>query len=102
MWYFVWQSYSCRYRIYLKNWASLSVTHLRDFSTDSTDSMIAYGRLADAYSELGKKNEGRELLQKSRQAFPGRWGLTLLNFFLFQAGYLLEKPETKGVGSVQR
>lgn len=66
-----------------------SVKHLKDFDTDSKQiQMITYGRLADAYSELGKKDEAVDFYKKAGNEFEA----DELNSseFLFRAGYLLE------------
>lgn len=76
--------------IYLRtNDFNNAVKHLKDFSTDSKQiQMIAYGRLADAYSEQGKKNEAVENYKKAGNHFPE--DETNASEFLFRAGYLLE------------
>lgn len=66
-----------------------AVKHLKDFTTSSRQiQMIDYGRLADAYSEQGKKDEAVENYKKAGSYFPE----DELNSseFLFRAGYLLE------------
>ena len=66
-----------------------AVTHLRDFDTDSKQiQMIAYGRLADAYSELGKKNDAVDYYKKAGKHFQEDEFNS--SEFLFRAGYLLE------------
>lgn len=76
--------------IYLRtNDFNNAVKHLKDFATDSKQiQMIAYGRLADAYSEQGKKNEAVENYKKAGSIFPD--DETNASEFLFRAGYLLE------------
>ena len=66
-----------------------AVKHLKDFSTDAKQiQMIAYGRLGDAYSELGKKEDAVDNYKKAARYFP----VDEFNSseFLFRAGYLLE------------
>ncbi len=66
-----------------------AVKYLKDFGTDSKQiQMIAYGRLADAYSELGKKDEAVDAYKKAGHYFQ----VDEFNSseFLFRAGYLLE------------
>lgn len=47
-----------------------AVDHLKDFSTDAKQiQMVAYGSLADAYSELNKKEEAIENYKKAAAAF---------------------------------
>ena len=47
-----------------------AVDHLKDFSTDAKQiQMVAYGSLADAYSELNKKEEAIEYYKKAANAF---------------------------------
>lgn len=66
-----------------------AVTHLKDFDTDSKQiQMIAYGRLADAYSELGKKNDAVDYYKKAGRHFQEDDFNS--SEFLFRAGYLLE------------
>jgi tetratricopeptide (TPR) repeat protein len=66
-----------------------AVTHLRDFDTDSKQiQMIAYGRLADAYSELGKKQDAVDYYKKAGKYFQE--DEINASEFLFRAGYLLE------------
>lgn len=76
--------------IYLRtNDFNNAVKHLKDFSTDSKQiQMIAYGRLADAYSEQGKKDEAVDNYKKAGNYFPE--DETSSSEFLFRAGYLLE------------
>lgn len=76
--------------IYLRNNDfNNAIKHLKDFSTDSKQiQMIAYGRLADAYSEQGKKDEAVEYYKKAGNYFPE--DETNSSEFLFRAGYLLE------------
>lgn len=66
-----------------------AVKYLKDFDTDAQQiQMIAYGRLGDAYSELGKKEEAVENYKKA----GGHFEEDEINSseFLFRAGYLLE------------
>lgn len=76
--------------IYLRtNDFSNAVKHLKDFSTDSKQiQMIAYGRLADAYSEQGKKEDAVDNYKKAGNYFPEDESNS--SEFLFRAGYLLE------------
>ena len=76
--------------IYLRtNDFNNAVKYLKDFSTDSKQiQMIAYGRLADAYSEQGKKDDAVENYKKAGNYFPE--DETNSSEFLFRAGYLLE------------
>jgi len=76
--------------IYLKSHDfNNAVKHLQDFSTDSRQiQMIAYGRLGDAYSELGKKQEAVDSYKKAGQYFQADEFNS--SEFLFRAGYLLE------------
>lgn len=66
-----------------------AVKYLKDFSTDSKQiQMIAYARLADAYSEMGKKEDAVDLYKKAGHH------LAVDDYnspeFLFRAAYLLE------------
>lgn len=66
-----------------------AVKYLKDFDTDAKQvQMLAYGRLGDAYSELGKKEEAVENYKKAASHFE----VDEINSseFLFRAGYLLE------------
>lgn len=76
--------------IYLRNGDfNNAVKHLKDFSTDSKQiQMVAYGRLADAYSELGKKDEAVDSYKKAANYFDA--DEFNASEFLFRAGYLLE------------
>ena len=76
--------------IYLRtNDFNNAVKYLKDFSTDSKQiQMIAYGRLADAYSEQGKKDDAVNNYRKAGNYFPE--DETNSSEFLFRAGYLLE------------
>ncbi|MCW3110254.1 MAG: tetratricopeptide repeat protein [Segetibacter sp.] len=66
-----------------------AVKHLKDFDTDSKQiQMIAYARLADAYSELGKKDEAVDFYKKAGKEFESDEFNS--SEFLFRAGYLLE------------
>ncbi|MGI8638094.1 MAG: YfgM family protein [Segetibacter sp.] len=66
-----------------------AVKQLKDFSTDSKQiQMIAYGRLGDAYSELGKKDEAVDYYKKAGKEFEADQFYS--SEFLFRAGYLLE------------
>ena len=62
-----------------------AVTYLKDFSTDAKEiQAIAYGRLADAYSELKKDGEAIEYYAKAGHHFPEQESLSAEN--LFRAG----------------
>ncbi|HEX8462715.1 MAG TPA: tetratricopeptide repeat protein, partial [Segetibacter sp.] len=76
--------------IYLKNKDfNNAVKYLKEFNTDSKQiQMIAYGRLGDAYSELGKKDEAVDFYKKAGKEFPEDEFNS--SEFLFRAGYLLE------------
>jgi tetratricopeptide (TPR) repeat protein len=76
--------------IYLKNHDfNNAVKYLKDFSTESKQiQMIAYGRLGDAYSELGKKDDAVEYYKKAGKEFQE--DEFNASEFLFRAGYLLE------------
>lgn len=76
--------------IYLRtNDFNNAVKHLKDFSTESKQiQMIAFGRLGDAYSEQGKKDEAVENYKKAGNYFPQDDYNS--SEFLFRAGYLLE------------
>ena len=66
-----------------------AVKYLKDFSTDAKQiQMIAYGRLGDAYSELGKKEDAVDMYKKAGNHFA----IDDFNSseFLFRAAYLLE------------
>ncbi len=66
-----------------------AIKYLKDFSTDSKQiQMIAYGRLADAYADAGKKDEAVENYKKAGKHFPEDEFNS--SEFLFRAGYLLE------------
>lgn len=66
-----------------------AIKHLKDFTTDSKQiQMLAYARLGDAYSELGKKDEAVENYKKAGNYFPQDESNS--SEFLFRAGYLLE------------
>lgn len=66
-----------------------AVKHLKDFETDSKQiQMVAYGRLADAYSELGKKDEAVDYYKRAGKEFEADQFNS--SEFLFRAGYLLE------------
>jgi tetratricopeptide (TPR) repeat protein len=66
-----------------------AIKHLKDFSTDSKQiQMLAYARLADAYSELGKKDEAVDNYKKAGNYFAEDESNS--SEFLFRAGYLLE------------
>lgn len=66
-----------------------AVKHLKDFDTESKQiQMIAYGRLGDAYSELGKKDEAVDYYKKAGKEFEADQFNS--SEFLFRAGYLLE------------
>lgn len=76
--------------IYLRtNDFNNAVKHLKDFSTDSKQiQMLAFGRLGDAYSEQGKKEEAVNNYKKAGNYFPE--DEVNSSEFLFRAGYLLE------------
>ena len=76
--------------IYLKkNDFNNAVKHLKDFSTEAKQvQMLAYGKLADAYSELNKKDDAVEYYQRAGKHFPEDEFNS--SEFLFRAGYLLE------------
>jgi TolA-binding protein len=76
--------------IYLRsNDFNNAVKHLKDFDTDSKQiQMLAYGRLGDAYSELGKKDEAVNYYKKAGKHFQE--DEFNASEFLFRAGYLLE------------
>lgn len=76
--------------IYLRtNDYNNAVKHLKDFSTDSKQiQMLAFGRLGDAYSEQGKKEEAVDNYKKAGNYFPE--DEVNASEFLFRAGYLLE------------
>ncbi|MEJ7678493.1 MAG: tetratricopeptide repeat protein [Segetibacter sp.] len=66
-----------------------AVKHLKDFSTDSKQiQMLAYGRLGDAYSEQGKRENAVDNYKKAGNYFPEDEANS--SEFLFRAGYLLE------------
>lgn len=66
-----------------------AVKHLKDFETESKQiQMVAYGRLGDAYSELGKKDEAVDYYKKAGKQFEADEFNS--SEFLFRAGYLLE------------
>ena len=66
-----------------------AVKQLQEFDTDSKQiQMVAYGRLADAYSELGKKDEAVDYYKKAGKEFTADQFNS--SEFLFRAGYLLE------------
>ncbi len=66
-----------------------SVKYLNDFATESKQiQMIAYGRLADAYSELGKNEDALKYYAKASNYFTSDEGNS--SEFLFRAGYLAE------------
>lgn len=66
-----------------------AVKHLKDFSTDAKQiQMLAYGRLGDAYSELGKKEDAVDMYKKAGSYFEKDEFNS--SEFLFRAGYLLE------------
>ncbi len=76
--------------IYLKKQDfTKAIEHLKDFSTDSKQiQMIAYGRLADAYSEAGKKEDAVSYYKKAASNFTEDESNSAE--FLSRAGYLLE------------
>lgn len=62
-----------------------AVTYLKDFSTDAKEiQAIAYGRLADAYSELNKNDEAISYYAKAGRHFPEQENISAEN--LFRAG----------------
>ena len=66
-----------------------AIEHLKDFSTDSKQiQMMAYGRLADAYGDAGKKDEAVDYYKKAGNYFPEDDNAS--SEFLFRAGFLLE------------
>lgn len=66
-----------------------AVTFLEDFSTDAREiQAIAYSRLADAYAELGKKDDAVKYYEKAGHHFPEQESLSADN--LFRAGLLAE------------
>lgn len=66
-----------------------AVKYLKDFETKSKQiQMLAYGRLGDAYSELGKKDDAVDYYKKAGEYFPEDEFNS--SEFLFRAGYLLE------------
>jgi tetratricopeptide (TPR) repeat protein len=66
-----------------------AVKHLEDFSTDAKQvQMLAYGCLADAYSELGKKEDAVKYYEKAGRYFEEDEFNS--SEYLFRAGYLLE------------
>jgi tetratricopeptide (TPR) repeat protein len=72
-----------------KNDYNNAVKYLKEFDTDAKQiQMIAYGRLADAYSELGKKEEAVENYKKAGNHYED--DEINSSEFLFRAGYLLE------------
>lgn len=76
--------------IYLRtNDFNNAVKHLKDFTTGSKQiQMLAYGRLADAYSEQGKKDEAVDNYKKAGNYFAEDESNS--SEFLFRAAYLLE------------
>lgn len=66
-----------------------AVKYLSDFSSNSKQiQMIAYGRLADAYSELGKNDDALNNYKKAANHFTSDEGNS--SEFLFRAAYLAE------------
>ncbi|HMP93659.1 MAG TPA: tetratricopeptide repeat protein [Phnomibacter sp.] len=66
-----------------------AVDYLGDFSTPAKEiQAIAYSRLADAYAELGKKEEALKNYEKAARHFPEQESLSAEN--LFRAGLLAE------------
>ncbi|TAD85648.1 MAG: hypothetical protein EAY75_10880 [Bacteroidetes bacterium] len=66
-----------------------AVTYLKDFSTSAKEiQAIAYGRLADAYSELKNNTEAISYYAKAGTHFPEQESLSAEN--LFRAGQLSE------------
>lgn len=76
--------------IYLRNHDyNNAIKHLKDFDTDAKQiQMLAYGRLADAYSEIGKKDDAVDYYKKAGHYFPK--DDINSSEFLFRAAYLLE------------
>jgi tetratricopeptide (TPR) repeat protein len=66
-----------------------AIKYLKDYSTDSREiQSIAWGRLADAYSEKGDKSKAVDLYKKAGRYFPEDEGNA--SEFLFRAAQLLE------------
>lgn len=66
-----------------------ALKYLNDFSSDSKQiQMIAYGRIADAYSELDKKEDALKMYKKAASYFTVDEANS--SEFLFRAGYLAE------------
>ena len=66
-----------------------AIKYLEDFDTDSKlIQMIAWGRLADAYSEKGQKSKAVDLYKKAGRHFPEEEINS--SEFLFRAAQLLE------------
>ncbi|MDB5192782.1 MAG: tetratricopeptide repeat protein [Segetibacter sp.] len=66
-----------------------AVKYLKEFDTDAKQvQMLAYGRLADAFSELGKKEEAVDNYKKAAHHFEA--DEFNASEFLFRAGFLLE------------
>lgn len=71
-----------------------SIEELKDFTTDARQiQMFAYGRLGDAYSEAGKKDEAVDNYKKAGNYFTDDDNAS--SEFLFRAGYLLETMDKK-------
>jgi tetratricopeptide (TPR) repeat protein len=69
--------------------ANKAIKYLKDFSTDAREiQTIAYGRLADAYAELGKNKEALDMYEKAATHYPEHDGLCADNYF--RAGMLAE------------
>jgi tetratricopeptide (TPR) repeat protein len=72
-----------------KNDYNNAVKYLKEFDTDAKQiQMLAYGRLGDAYSELGKKEDAVDNYKKAGTHFED--DEINSSEFLFRAGYLLE------------
>lgn len=66
-----------------------AIEYLEDFETDAKQvQMLAYGKLADAYSETNRKDDAVEYYSKAGRHFPE--DEFNASEFLFRAGYLLE------------
>ncbi len=66
-----------------------AIEHLKDFSTDAKQiQMVAYGALADAYAESGKKDDAVEYYSKAGKTFEADEANSAV--YLFRAGLLSE------------
>lgn len=71
-----------------------AIKHLKEFDTDSKlIQAIAWGRLADAYSEKGDKSKAVDLYKKAGRHFPEEEVNS--SEFLFRAAQLLELDNKK-------